>query len=263
MEMMPDLSFGQYQLVYNMLSFAIASMFGSFAFFVMARGQLSARFRPAMIMSALVVGIAGYHYFRIFISWHEAYELVDGAYKASGVPFNDAYRYVDWLLTVPLLVAELVAVLALTRDKRNGLMTRLVIASALMIAFGYPGEVTDSQTTALIFGTLSTIPFVYIVYALWVELEKAVDTKSERVGVLLRNTKLLLLGTWGFYPIAYLAGAMNLLDGATSEVVLQVGYSIADVAAKCGYGVMIYHIARAKMEAENETIESVSAQSAK
>lgn len=263
MEMMPELSFGQYQLVYNMLSFAIASMFGSFAFFIMARQQLSPRFRPAMIMSALVVGIAGYHYFRIFNSWHEAYVLTEaGTYVASGQPFNDAYRYVDWLLTVPLLVAELVAVLALTRDKRNGLMARLVIASALMIAFGYPGEVADNQTTALIFGTLSTIPFVYIVYALWVELENAVGQKSPRVGVLLRNTKLLLLGTWGFYPIAYLLGTMNLLDGATSEVALQVGYSLADVAAKCGYGVMIYHIARAKMEAADESIDA-EAQSAK
>lgn len=263
MEMMPELTFGQYQLVYNMLSFAIASMFGSFAFFIMARQQLSPRFRPAMIMSALVVGIAGYHYFRIFNSWHEAYTLADGVYVASGAPFNDAYRYVDWLLTVPLLVAELIAVLALTRDKRNGLMARLVIASALMIATGYPGEITNDTTTRLIWGTISTIPFTYIVYALWVELDKAIDQKSERVGVLLRNTKLLLIGTWGFYPIAYLAPVLGIVGtSGSAEVALQVGYSIADVAAKCGYGVMIYHIARAKMEDAGESVAPV-AQTAK
>lgn len=265
MEMMPELSFGQYQLVYNMLSFAIASMFGSFAFFIMARQQLSPRFRPAMIMSALVVGIAGYHYFRIFNSWHEAYILTEaGTYVASGEPFNDAYRYVDWLLTVPLLVAELVAVLALSADKRGGLMARLVIASALMIATGYPGEVAaaDDNTTRLIWGAISTIPFTYIVYVLWVELDKAIDNKSQKVAVLLRNTKLLLLGTWGFYPIAYMMPVFG-VGGGTAEVALQVGYSLADVAAKCGYGVMIYHIARAKMEAAGETIEAPALATAK
>ena len=82
-----------------MLSLAIAAMLGSFVFFVISRNQLAYKFRPAMIMSSLVVGIAGYHYWRIFNSWSEAYTLADGVYVASGVPFNDAYRYVDWLLT--------------------------------------------------------------------------------------------------------------------------------------------------------------------
>ena len=59
MTALPDLTFGQFQLVYNMLSFAIAAMFGSFAFFVLARQQVAPRFRPALVMSALVVGIAG------------------------------------------------------------------------------------------------------------------------------------------------------------------------------------------------------------
>ena len=59
---MPALSYTQFQLVYNMLSLAIAAMFGSFIFFVIGRGQLAPKYRPAMIMSALVVGIAGYHY---------------------------------------------------------------------------------------------------------------------------------------------------------------------------------------------------------
>ena len=88
---MPELTFGQFQLVYNALSLAIAAMFGSFLFFFMARQQLTAKYRPAMIMSSLVVAIAGYHYFRIFNSWHEAYTLTDaGTYIASGAPFNDA-----------------------------------------------------------------------------------------------------------------------------------------------------------------------------
>ena len=248
---MPDLSVSQFNIVYNMLSLAIAAMLGSFAFFVMARSQVSLRFRPALVMSALVVGIAGYHYWRIFGSWDAAYRLNDAgtAYVATGKPFNDAYRYVDWLLTVPLLVAELVAVMTLPKGKRGAMMGKLIIASALMIALGYPGEVSNDATTAVVWGLLSTIPFVYILYVLWGELSKASEGESGEVKVLLRNTKLLLLGTWGFYPITYILGieSIGLLSGPSALVSLQVGYSLADIAAKCGYGVMIYAIAHARM----------------
>jgi len=234
---------------------AIASMLASFAFFVMARQQLSPKYRPAMIMSSLVVGIAAYHYWRIFNSWEGAYEMTAaGSYVASGEPFNDAYRYVDWLLTVPLLVAELVAVLALPKGRRGSLMWRLIVASALMIGLGYPGEIAADATTRIVWAVASTVPFLYILYVLWAELSKAAESNTEEVKTLLRNTKLLLLATWGFYPIAY---AMPLLgvSGATAIVALQVGYSLCDITAKCGYGVMIYNIARAKMAADGELIE--------
>ena len=212
------------------------------------------KFRPAMIMSSLVVGIAAYHYWRIFNSWEAAYEInAAGAYIASGEPFNDAYRYVDWLLTVPLLVAELVAVLALPAGRRGSIMARLVIASALMVGLGYPGEVAAEAGTRIAWAVASTVPFVYILWVLWTELGKAAEGNSEETKVLLRNTKLLLLGTWGFYPIAY---AMPLLGvgGAAALVALQVGDGIADITAKCGYGVMIYHIARSKMAAEGLSV---------
>jgi bacteriorhodopsin len=252
---LPELSFVQFNLVYNMLSLAIAAMLGSFAFFVMARGQVSAKYRPALVMSALVVGIAGYHYLRIFESWHDAYILTEmGTYIASGTPFNDAYRYVDWLLTVPLLVAELVAVLALSKAKRGGIITRLVIATVLMVGAGYPGEVATTITARAIWGAVSTVPFIYILYVLFVELSKAAASESGEVKTLLFNTRLLLFATWGFYPIAYLFPQLG-IEGSWAVVGLQVGYSLADIAAKCGYGIMIYQIARAKMDAAGETID--------
>ena len=249
-----ELTAGQYSLVSNMLSLAVAAMLASFVFFVLSRQQLTFAYRPAMIMSSLVVVIAGYHYFRIYNSWHDAFHLVNGVYVPTGQPFNDAYRYVDWLLTVPLLCAELVAVMNLKSGVRGPLMAKLVIAAALMIGLGYPGEVASDNTTRTVWGLLSTVPFLYILYALWSELSKASSGESAEVKVLLRNTRLLLLGTWGFYPIAYLMPLLG-VSGSNAMVSLQVGYSLADILAKCGYGVMIYAIARAKMEAAGETVE--------
>ncbi|MDP3157525.1 MAG: bacteriorhodopsin-like [Archangium sp.] len=237
-----------------MLSLAVAAMLASFVFFVLSRQQLSSAYRPAMIMSSLVVVIAGYHYLRIFSSWHDAYHLVNGVYVPTGQPFNDAYRYVDWLLTVPLLCAELVAVMNLKAGVRGPLMAKLVVAAALMIGLGYPGEVSTDTTTRTVWGLLSTVPFIYILYALWSELSRAAAGESAEVKVLLRNTRLLLLGTWGFYPIAYLMPLMG-VSGSNAMISIQVGYSFADIFAKCGYGVMIYAIARAKMAANDEVAE--------
>ncbi len=249
METLSSLSPAQYALVYNSLSFTIASMGAAFVFFVLGQSRVAPKYRISLIVSALVVGIAAYHYVRIFNSWEAAYVLRDGMYAMSGVAFNDAYRYVDWLLTVPLLVVELVLVLTLAREIQSKLITQLGIAAALMILLGYPGEVADDTTTRVIWGTLSTIPFVYIVYVLWTRLGAAIASQPPRVAVLFRNIRLLLLATWGFYPIVYMAPFLG-ISGSSAEVAIQVGYSISDVLAKALYGVMIYAIARAKTTAD-------------
>ncbi|MGF1450390.1 MAG: bacteriorhodopsin-like [Opitutales bacterium] len=258
---MPELTLGQYELVYNMLSLSIAAMLASFVFFILGRGQVAPVYRISLIVSALVVGIAGYHYIRIFQSWEAAYVLnaAGDAYIASGKPFNDAYRYVDWLLTVPLLMVELVLVLRLAPRVAGPLMVKLVIAAVLMIALGYPGEIIRGESSMFsergLWGLLSTLPFVYILYVLWVELGESIKRQPPKAAVLIRNIRLLTLATWGFYPIAYMAPFFG-LAGGMAEVSLQVGYSIADIAAKCGYGVMIYAIARAKTEADGEFVLS-------
>lgn len=250
---MPTLSIGEYSLVYNLFSFTFATMFASFIYFVLVRPQVAPQYRGALAMSAIVVAVAGYHYFRIFESWSSAYVLENGQYIASGQPFNDAYRYVDWLLTVPLLVAELVAVLGLSRSQTLGMTFRLATAAALMIILGYPGEIAADNGTRALWGTLSTIPFLYIVYVLFTQLGASMERQPAEAKVLIRNTRLLLLATWGFYPIVYMIPFIGTV-GASVLVAVQVGYCIADVAAKCGYGLMIYSIAKAKTESTAEAM---------
>jgi len=253
---MPVLSIDQFSLVYNLLSFTFAAMLASFIYFVLARSEISPKYRTALIMSAVVVAIAGYHYFRIFESWQAAYTLKDGAYQPTGKPFNDAYRYIDWLLTVPLLVAELIAVLSLPRDRAASLTWRLSGAAVLMIALGYPGEIADTTAMRALWGLLSTIPFAYVLFVLFKELGPAIDRQPAQARVLVRNIRLLLLATWGFYPIVYLMPILgqNLMAPETI-VIIQVGYCIADVVAKCGYGLMIFWIAREKTEAEGKVAQ--------
>jgi bacteriorhodopsin len=243
---MPSLSVGEYSLVFNMLSLAVAAMVGSFAFFVMSQKIIGAKYRVSMIVSSLVVLIAGYHYYRIMGSWESAFSLVNGSYEPSGKPFNDAYRYVDWLLTVPLLLVELVLVLNLSKGSTGPMLRNLVIAAVLMIGLGYPGEISSDLGTRNLWGVLSTIPFIYILVVLWGQLGAQLSTASESVRTLFINTRYLLIATWGFYPIAYAIGTWGGLQSAGAIVSVQVGYTIADITAKCLYGVMIFAIAYQK-----------------
>lgn len=246
---MSVLTVGQFSLVANMFSLTIAAMVGSFVFFVLARDQVGEKYRISLILSALVVGIAGYHYFRISTSWSEAYDIVNGVVIATGKPFNDAYRYVDWLLTVPLLLAELVLVLRLGKGKGVSMLWKLVIAAVAMIALGYPGEVSSDTFTRFFWGTASSIPFAYILYVLWVELGRSLSSQPQQVQKLVKNIRLLTLATWGVYPITYCLPFLG-IDLSVSLVGIQIGYAVADILAKCAYGLIIYNIARLKTEAD-------------
>ena len=258
---LPNITTGEYLIVYNMLSFTIAAMLAALAFFLLAQHRVAPKYRISLIISSLVVGIASYHYFRIFGSWNEAYALAGGMYEFTGTPFNDAYRYVDWLLTVPLLMVELILVLNLKSEVKGPMLTKLAIAAFLMILLGYPGEVMAFDNKVLFgmygfWGTASSVPFFYILYVLWTELGKKMDEQPPKVQVYFRNMRYLLLLTWGFYPIVYCLPFFG-LEASSAIVNIQVGYALADVAAKAGYGVLIYAIAREKSLAEGYQMGAV------
>merc|ERR1711933_140516 len=146
-----------------------------------------------MGISGLVTFIAAYHYIRIFNSWVEAYSyspqaVVDGAMEMkaptlTGVPFNDAYHYMDWLLTVPLLLIEILLVMDLTPEEYNGKAWTLGFGSALMIVSGYYGElvVTGDLTPRWVCWFASMAFFLYIVYELLVGLAAATASEADPV----------------------------------------------------------------------------------
>ena len=255
--MIPEvLTQSQFNTVYNVLSFSIAAQLFTAIFLLAVQPRVLARYRQALVISAIVCGIAAYHYFRIFDSFKAAFvtnaQGGSGTYiQATGQSFNEAYRYVDWFLTVPLLLTELIVVLALARKLQNSLLYRLIPASALMIGLGYPGEISGDNVLRNVFGLLSTIPFVYILYVLFVELTRSLDRQPEAVRSTVSGIRFLLLATWGVYPIAYIIPLYASHAGAAAWVVKQGGYSIADILSKSLYGLLIYKIARLKSGADD------------
>lgn len=253
---------GQYQIVYDLLSFTFASMAASTLFFWFRLPSINEKYKSALVITGLVTAIASYHYLRIFNSWTDAYEymppaLVNGTYSVSGVkvtgtPFNDAYRYMDWLLTVPLLLIEIIFVMDLSDEETSSKAWQLGSAAALMIILGYPGELILDESklhNRWIFWCLAMLPFVFIVYTLIIGLASATNGESnEAVRQKIRAAQYMTVFSWLTYPIVYIIPMMG-VSGADAVVGIQLGYCVSDIIAKCGVGFLIYGITVAKSQA--------------
>jgi len=235
----------QFQTVYNILSFALASMMATTIFLWMRVGSINEEYKSAVVISGLVTFIAAYHYMRIFNSWDSSYayalDKVDP--ELTGQPFNDAYRYMDWLLTVPLLLMELVLVSGVSKEKKSSMCLTLGVASALMIIFGYPGELitVESQLSQRwMYWGMSMVPFMYVVYSLLVTLAAAKD-QDPAIQAKLNTACWVTVISWCTYPVVYIIPMMG-VHGSHAVVGVQVGYCISDIISKCGVGLMIYQI---------------------
>lgn len=256
-QMMFAVTASQFDLVYNSLSFTMASMSASTLFYWLRLGSVHEKYKSAMVITGLVTFIAAYHYFRIFNSWTEAYAYpaaTDGVVAdpaITGQPFNDAYRYMDWLLTVPLLLIEIVFVMKLDAKQTAALATKLGVSSGLMIILGYPGEliIEGDLSVRWMWWGLAMLPFLYVVYTLLIGLKGAIDSESNpAVASKLSMVCWATVLSWCTYPVVYVFPMLG-FGGAKAVVAIQLGYCAADIISKCGVGFLIYNITMAKSAA--------------
>merc|ERR1719428_770621 len=198
------------------------------------------KYKSAVLISGLVTFIAAYHYIRIFNSW------------------VDAYRYMDWLLTVPLLLIEIILVMQLSPEESNRQCWRLGTLSALMILSGYKGELvlTGDLTPRWISWLISMSFFLFIVQTLLVGLSDATNSESDpKVKDLIRSAQVWTVVSWCTYPIVYVFPMMG-ISGPSSVVAIQLGYSCSDIISKCGVGLLIYQITLNKSRNERAALEA-------
>jgi len=232
-------------------------MMASTLFFWLRLGSVSEKYKTALTITGLVTFIASYHYFRIFNSWVEGYSFgaagADGSIAdptITGTPVNDAYRYMDWLLTVPMLLTEIVMCMKLSADEISSNSWKLGSAAALMIALGYPGEliIEGDLGTRWMYWSAAMIPFLYIVYQLLVGLQEATNKESDpKVKNLLNLACQATVVSWCTYPVVYILPMLG-LSGSSAVVGIQLGYCLSDVISKCGVGFLVYNITIAKSE---------------
>jgi len=275
----------EFVAVYNALSFVIASMGATTIYIFLNSLWVGTSYKSAVTCSGIVTLIAFYHYFRIFNSWNDAYTIVcnygqpaasiqhavpegyDTTTNTSafhigedkcmafftGTPFNDAYRYMDWLLTVPLLLCELVLVMKLPEGQTGPVCLKLGIAAAAMIILGYPGETSSDTGTRWAFWALAMVPFCYIVYTLFLGLSKAIESVPQSIRGQVSTARTVTVISWLTYPVVYVLPMFGIQRDA-SEIGIQIGYSFSDVISKCLVGIMITHIAIARSKLDGVLI---------
>ena len=209
------------------------AMMAASAFFFLSLNQFDKKWRTSILLSGLITFIAAVHY------WY----MRDAA-MAGALENVTAFRYVDWILTVPLMCVEFYLILK-TAGAKKSLMWRLIFLSAIMLLTGYIGE---SGGNAVLWGTISGLAYFVIVYEIW--LGGAAKLAKEAGGDILHAHKILcwfVLVGWAIYPVGYMAGTDGWYGAAGSffglELDMQVLYNIADAINKIGFGLVVYSLA--------------------
>ncbi|MAP79039.1 MAG: hypothetical protein CL980_03855 [Euryarchaeota archaeon] len=220
------------------------SMGAAFVFFMAERNSVAPQYRTTMTISALIVGIAAFHYY-----------YMRGVYADYGT-VSIEYRYMDWIITVPLMALKfpsLVGKEAITDDKFLGLgFTGICFSGAIiMIGFGYLGEsgAIDGML-GLILGGVGWAMIIVATGTPW-SSGKGVDN-SKIAPELMWSTNALrwfICVGWVIYPIGYLFNPEAGVSSAVSAEVMAVLYNIADMINKIGFGVVAWMGAKKATEA--------------
>ncbi|MCH2198717.1 MAG: bacteriorhodopsin-like [Flavobacteriales bacterium] len=214
------------------------AMLAASIFFFFERSRVSDKWKLSLLVSALITFIAAVHYY-----YMRDYYLATGENPTS-------LRYIDWTLTVPLMCVEFY-LLTKAAGAKKSLLWKLILASVWMLVAGYIGEAFNpeggSSTHSVLWGVLSTVGYVYILYAAWfgevAQLAQKSDSAVVKQGV--RTLAWFVLVGWAIYPIGYMCmpgGWLNTAFGWGSENV-DLFYNIADAINKIGFGLVVYNIA--------------------
>lgn len=248
---------GQYEMMLASSVFAFLALFGGMLYNLQTRGEVGAKYRATATTSAIICGVAALSYLIINLSWITGFDYVDGQFVPSDSPlqFRAGYRYVDWSVTVPLLMAEFLAVLGLVGAKaRNARATLMALAFAMIVTGFLGAEIygsNDNDTQRWIWGAISTVPYVLLYLMLIPLVRRSMSEMSEPVSTSTRNALILLLAVWGTYPLAYMVPLF--FEGQNAQewaVGRQIAFSVADVVAKVGFGSLIHKIAKMRTAEE-------------
>ncbi len=202
-----------------------AAMLAATYFFFVERDRAVGKWKTSLSVAAMVTGIACLHYFYMRGVWVETGES------------PTVFRYVDWLLTVPLQIIEFFLILAAIAVVPTSLFWRLLVASIVMLVGGYLGEVgTISATLGFIIGMVGWLYIVYEVFA--GEASKINSASGNQASQTAFNAlRLIVTIGWSIYPIGYVLGYMA---GAADAASLNLIYNLADFVNKIAFGVVIW-----------------------
>jgi bacteriorhodopsin len=207
------------------------AMLAATVFFFVERSNVSAEWKMSMTVSGLITGIAAVHYYYMREVW-----------ITSGISPTE-FRYIDWILTVPLMVVEFYLLTKVNFQK-------LVWASIAMLVTGYFGEAGIGPLSPALWGLLSGAAYFYIAYDV---VAGEVGTAAAAAGGKIANantllTRFVIIG-WGIYPLGYLIGTADgqwysFMAGAVDADMRDLIYNVGDAINKIGFGLVVWAAAK-------------------
>jgi len=208
------------------------AMMAASVFFFLSMGSVDDKWKTSLLVSGLITFIAAVHYLYMREYYME--------YGQSPTFF----RYVDWILTVPLMCVEFYLILKAAGAQKS-LMWKMIILSTIMLVTGYIGEglhADDGQ--AWLWGLISGIAYFAIVYEIW--MGGAAKLAASAGGAVQSAHKTLcwfVLVGWAIYPIGYMAGTEGWYSGIFGGLDMDVIYNVGDAINKIGFGLVVYQLA--------------------
>ncbi len=206
------------------------AMMAASAFFFLSLSQFDKKWRTSVLVSGIITFIAAVHYYYMRDYW------------ASFGESPTFFRYVDWILTVPLMCLEFYLILKIAGAKKS-LLSKMIFYSVVMLVTGYFGEAVYPGS-AQIWGLISGIAYFAIVYEIW--LGEASKLAKAAGGNVLEAHKILcwfVLVGWAIYPLGYMLGTEGWYTSMLGKGNVDVAYNIADAINKIGFGLVIYSLA--------------------
>ena len=214
------------------ISFWVISMgmLASTAFFFMERSTVNPAWKTSVTVAGLVTGIAFIHYMYMRDVW------------VSTGDSPTVYRYIDWLITVPLQMIEFYLILVAVREANSGIFWRLLIGSLVMLIGGYLGEA--GYINATLGFVIGMAGWIYILYEIFSGEAGKAAAKSGNKSLVTAFGAMRMIVTvgWAIYPLGYIFGY---LTGGVDAESLNVVYNLADFVNKIAFGLVIWAAATA------------------
>ena len=204
---------------------ATAIMLASTVFFFVERQDVSGKWRTSLTVAGLVTGIAFWHYLYMRGMWSDM-----GASPT-------VFRYIDWLITVPLQIIEFYLIVAAVTVVSAGIFWRLLIASIVMLVGGYLGE-TGLWAPSVGFA-VGMIAWIYIIYEIFLGETAAANASSGNSASqsAFNTIKWIVTVGWAIYPVGY---ALGYFAGGVNNEALNIVYNLADLINKTAFGLAIW-----------------------
>ena len=220
------------------ISFWIISMalVAATAFFFLERDRVSPKWKTSLTVSGLVTLVAAVHYFYMRDVW-----VATGSTPT-------VFRYIDWLITVPLLMIEFYLILAAITKVQGGIFWRLIIGTLVMLIGGYLGEAKYlSVWPAFIIGMLG---WAFILYEIFLGQAGKINAANAPPAVqsAFNTMRLIVTFGWAIYPVGYYYGYLTGSNPADSANALNIIYNAADVLNKIAFGLIIWSVAVSESE---------------